>query len=619
MHGLWRRDNRAHLQRGVSILAGVVFIAILGIVGLFLQATVAPSDPLAQSASASLAALTTESVEPKDTSWDTGRSVSTSQNNPALQQAINLAAEKKKACGNAKSQALSLGADSWPTSGNPKPQKFEPGQDAIKDDKCVGAVALGPDRKTIEDYRCVGESSTINFDARGGGTIVSSADSRMPEGKCFVTYCDGDGKNCSPALTIDGASDLKKIATSNPYVLSKLSKVVQQNLVKAGALPDAATRNLTDAYNKVGDAGKAVDDVRKSCAANTSCVASIDKQIAQAAGLTCSNPVESALTCDVVADPDTVGALQKTQKDLQGSLAYLKDAQAGPGCTGPNCSAPQPTPRPDTNAPRPPPNNDPTPGPPGGGNSTFGPRPTGSAGGNVGGLIGPLLSGLLKGLMGQQSGQGQKPPAPACSTDSQAYAQQQQQYQQAMQQYNYQLQQYNYQRQLDSYYGNQNSPPEPPPQPQHCKPSTGSQCTSSPRQPPAANCNVGSWRAVYQGACIADWQCVPASATTTPPVATTTQPTPPAIPEAKLSCQPTIADVGMDIAISYSCTAGTAEGDGFSATSTAGSATTTIQKPPAGANTATYGVKCTTNEGRTAGAQCSIEINQPSIIFIANP
>ncbi|MEY4747264.1 MAG: hypothetical protein RLZZ416_313 [Candidatus Parcubacteria bacterium] len=223
--------------------------------------------------------------------------------------------------------------------------------------------------------------------------------------------------------------------------------------------------------------------------------------------------------------------------------------------------------------------------------------------------FGEMMKALGKALGQQQQPRPQTPPSQQCSTDSNVYAEQQQQYQQQLQQYNYQLQQYNYQQQLNQYnaqyYGQTPPPPmQMPMQPQGCTPSTGQQCQAQPQQPPAANCTSGSWRATYSGVCIVGWQCVPKDA---------------GAPKAEISCQPDVADVGMSIAISFSCSSGTAKGGGFdTGGSSSGSASATIQRPPQGSNTATYNLTCD-NNGQTAGAQCSIQIGIPSIILVANP
>lgn len=49
-----------------------------------------------------------------------------------------------------------------------------------------------------------------------------------------------------------------------------------------------------------------------------------------------------------------------------------------------------------------------------------------------------------------------------------------------------------------------------------------------------------------------------------------------------------------------------------------GSATVTVQAPPSGTNSASYGLTCT-NNGQNASAQCHIQINQPAIDLVANP
>ncbi|OGG56182.1 hypothetical protein A3D71_00030 [Candidatus Kaiserbacteria bacterium RIFCSPHIGHO2_02_FULL_55_20] len=224
---------------------------------------------------------------------------------------------------------------------------------------------------------------------------------------------------------------------------------------------------------------------------------------------------------------------------------------------------------------------------------------------------GPLDS-FLKGLMGAFR---PTPPAPPratpqqCATEPNAYAQQQQQYQQQMQQYQYQLQMYQYQQQQSQYYTQQGMTPPPmqplPAQPVPCTPSTQQQCQTQPQQPNPNNCSVGFWQPVYSGTCITGWQCIPRN-TPNPPVAT-------------LSCEPPVADVGMPIAITYGCSSGLATSSSFTVTTQpGGSATTTVANPPQGANTATYSLACV-DQGRTSGAQCSIQVSRPSIILVANP
>jgi hypothetical protein len=136
----------------------------------------------------------------------------------------------------------------------------------------------------------------------------------------------------------------------------------------------------------------------------------------------------------------------------------------------------------------------------------------------------------------------------------------------------------------------------------------GQPCTQPPQQPPASQCTVGSWQptSATQNGCTTGWQCANGSGVSG---------------AAQISCQPQVADVGMSVAISYSCSnGGTSTGSGFSTNNQAsGSASAVVAKPPTGTNTANYGITCTDPTGNTSSAQCSVQVNQPSIVMIANP
>lgn len=132
----------------------------------------------------------------------------------------------------------------------------------------------------------------------------------------------------------------------------------------------------------------------------------------------------------------------------------------------------------------------------------------------------------------------------------------------------------------------------------------GQNCPAAPQQPDPSGCQGGSWRPTYSGACVNGWQCVSGSGSGL---------------TAQISCQPQVADVGMSVAISYSCSAGTSEGAGFQTNGAqSGSVAVTVATPPANTNTATYGIKCT-SVSQSATQQCSIQVGKPSIIFVANP
>jgi len=97
-------------------------------------------------------------------------------------------------------------------------------------------------------------------------------------------------------------------------------------------------------------------------------------------------------------------------------------------------------------------------------------------------------------------------------------------------------------------------------------------------------------------------------------------PDPNTAPKAQISCSPQLADVGMSVAISYACTnAAASGGTGFSTNNQmSGSATPKVEAPTIGSNTVTYGLTCS-KEGKTDTAQCTVEINKPTIVLIANP
>lgn len=91
-------------------------------------------------------------------------------------------------------------------------------------------------------------------------------------------------------------------------------------------------------------------------------------------------------------------------------------------------------------------------------------------------------------------------------------------------------------------------------------------------------------------------------------------------PKAQISCQPKIADVGMAISISYACQrAHASKGEGFSTDNKlSGSAQAQVVSPGPGSTTVAYGVTCS-KDGVTDSAQCTINVNKPSIVLVANP
>ena len=155
---------------------------------------------------------------------------------------------------------------------------------------------------------------------------------------------------------------------------------------------------------------------------------------------------------------------------------------------------------------------------------------------------------------------------------------------------------------------------------QPCSPLTSAQApygvgnngAACPVPPSTPQCATGATAQPISGSgngCVTSYQCVPTAGST---FAQT--PTP------QISCSPQIADVGTSVAISYSCANATgSSGAGFTTNNqTSGSTSTVITAPPSGTNTANFGLTCT-NGSQAAGAQCSVQINQPAIVLVANP
>lgn len=90
--------------------------------------------------------------------------------------------------------------------------------------------------------------------------------------------------------------------------------------------------------------------------------------------------------------------------------------------------------------------------------------------------------------------------------------------------------------------------------------------------------------------------------------------------KAQISCQPKIADVGMQVAISYACQNSVAsKGEGFATDNKlSGSAQATVASPTPGSTSVKYGLTCS-KDGQTDSAECTVNVNKPSIVLVANP
>ncbi|MBI4093473.1 hypothetical protein HY417_00765 [Candidatus Kaiserbacteria bacterium] len=374
------------------------------------------------------------------------------------------------------------------------------------------------------------------------------------------------------------------LARIDPSELTNLDPRAQ------GPLNDAlsgAKQGIDNIRAENADRVKAIDDTLKKCASSTGC-AGVNQDVLKA-----ERKDLVAQNRDLLAQSNKLAALQRTLAD---------EAAKGPPSKGPPDGPPGP--------PSPTPGPGPGPGP-GANNSTFGDQKSGG------------LPQELQKLLGGQPPAGNQTPKPpgTCSagqtlcTGNTLYSRNNQCVDTPIQYCQYGCAQTSQTSggggsSFLSFFGIGNSTPSqcapPPQQNQNCQP--------APAQPTPSNCQNGTWKPTYTGACVTGWQCVPGSGTPTPTPGVT-----PAPITALLTCQPQIVDVGMTVFLTYSCSAGTSEGGGFqTGGAQTGSSTATISNPPAGTNVATFGLKCTEG-GISATKQCSVQVARPAIVLVANP
>ena len=594
-------------SRGASILAAIAFVAVLGIALTGIEAVSSANSQTAAAAGPSVGAFTSSSPTSPNVSGQVTAAKGT----------------QSEACKRQIQAAIKSGTGESPIT----TQQFK--KNATEQNVCTGAVLKtgATDKTKADSYRCTGELSKVGMNKTTGAGIIKSAPDpsdppQVTEGQCLTKFCDLDAKGnftkCSDSKVWKGTESVQAWALSGDTfkslsldqkdsVLKNLSAVSSNDQQQLSSLlgqnQQAAAQDTATLNSAASDCANGIQKAAASLAVGEACFVNDQiAQLAQANGAQCSQST-SGYTCDAASLKQAAANSQITQDQLknlaasQVALTPQDGTFTGPcpagqtqGTTGcvTSGSCPQGN---CTTGPTPSPSTVPTGSQTSPNNNTSG---GGSGGSNP---LSSLLSGLMKGLSGGASSAPPPAPAQACSTDPNAYAQQQQQYQQALQQYNYQQQQYNYQLQYSSQSGNSVAP-VPPQQPTPCSPSSQNQCSTQPQQPAASTCTGGSWQPVYSGSCVTNWQC--------------------SAGQASLSCEPQTADVGMSIAISYSCAAGTASGGGFTASGQSGTSTAIIATPPDGTNTATYSLSCV-NGGQTAGAQCSIQVAAPSIVLVANP
>jgi hypothetical protein len=609
----------ARFSRGSSVLAALILVVLVGGVALAISTLATPGHGLSYSGSQVADVGATADAERSSDAFTSGA--------PAN-------------CQEAKQAAL--GRVFGPDSVN-----INNGQSGTMD-ACWGAYSTtGKPSNNPADYACVGRSGYAQF-GDGIVTVKTSVNKLSEGGKCTIAICQ-DGK-CAGAKRFDGINFSQTAASPSDPTTS----LVQEN--GTGAAYPADLNNQDSAainrafYTTPEEAERALNDVQiaanndrlqelkdyiNNCDENCE---DVDSAFQESSDLEAQNAVLQAqsdkLKADISNDLSAKSdALQPG--DYQGEDPTSIDKVLGgapsdcksSGCVDLNSNNYGPT---DTFGSKDSADvnkdtgltdckseacaskNQNVYGGDKTGNGGYGGGSSGSektdtkSSGGLNGLMQSLFGGLMRALTGATGGAG---GAGACTSDQNAYNQQLQQYQQQMTLYNQQLQQYNYQSYLAQQQGYL-PPPQPTPPQQPCFTQSGSpvQCTTSPAQPDPAGCQGGTWRPTAQSgnSCITGWQCVPGNGS--------------GAPTAQLSCQPQVADVGMSIAISFSCGNATGSaGQGFdTANRLSGSASTTIANPPAGATKATFGLQCI-NGSVPATASCSVDIARPSIILVANP
>lgn len=567
--------RRSH-SRGTSVLAALVFVALLTGVALAVS-ELSPTAPRAQ-----LAQAATPVPKPSQVEQD---------------------------CTAAKQAAATNRTQTKSQTGTQKDNEVE--------DSCVAAIpdpakaSLSPSNP--DKYKCVGRNAIVSVSPESGYvTVKSTPNADKPASVCATIACQPDFTNPAKQKCIN--ADLVGLNGSKiGDYMSGTSPDVQPfsiDKAKLGDLYDSTGMPLDP--RAIGNLDSAFAEQQQSNAKQSS---EITSQLADVEREIGKYTAECSIgNCDV----QKLEELQAREADLKAKQAALQQQTEALSAVQKKLSPEQGV--------------DPAAAQPGvdqyckqtgtcvGGDGKQIPRtgfekkeaqepPAGegkSAGGLGAGLekmLAGILGGLAKGLGGALAGN----TAPACSSDPNLYAQQQQQYNQQLQQYNLQLQQYNYQAQYAQVNGF--APPQPPVAPQACQRTSNSNtCPTAPAQP-TTSCS-GTWQPVKtqlsNGAqCTTSWQCVPPSAV---------QPT------AQISCQPLVADVGMSVAIAYTCGNATgSEALGFdSGNATSGSTSTVLTTPPSGVNTATFGIACK-NSGVVAKAECSVQVGRPSIVLVATP
>ncbi|OGG57925.1 hypothetical protein A2853_03285 [Candidatus Kaiserbacteria bacterium RIFCSPHIGHO2_01_FULL_55_17] len=577
-------------ERGVSILGALIVALTLGTGAALTFELATPSLSSVSSGSQAAAALT-----------------------PAQEAAQKAAAQKAQIDKEVEAKCVQLKAQIKTPKQNPVgggDTKVNESGVTFEQNRCVSAFDDG-DGKTVKP-ECYGLQTKVRIEGGKQVKVESEPTKAVRKGVCKTFVCDGQGNNCSAKSTDIVAS--KPIETV-PAIFSKLSPEQQQRTI--------ATSNLTASEAQQLNAGlseeqNAISAERKQIAASN---ADIERQrqlesyaldgCGNSTSELCQQAEQNLKTLDKAAQENAERgkALQERLKTLaeeKSTLAkiaaqgdpsktpVIPSVRTPPTCPNGSCITLGPGRVQQTDT------------------TGFGGSGAGSGAGGGGGL-GGLLSGLGKLLGGGQPPPGNMTPRPVgtCAA-GQAQCAGNTLYSRNSQCVDTPIQYCQYgcapvaasSGGILGLFGSSGTSGQCAP-----PPNQGQNCPQAPAQPNPVNCQNGSWRPTYTGACVSSWQCVPGGGGS----GGTSQ------LFAQISCQPQVADVGMTLAIAYSCSAGEATGGGFVASSSpSGSATITIANPPPNTNTATYSLTCT-HEGQIATQQCRVQIAKPAIVLIANP
>jgi hypothetical protein len=423
-------------------------------------------------------------------------------------------------------------------------------------DNCVDAKLISgqPNDKNPIHYSCIGK--VVRVAINGTGLAVSSSPNNDPNSQAGTcqTYSCPSATNAQ-GCTLDNAS--------YPGV---------------GTTPAGATPGTGAPPTVTADAGLTPGvDIPSNCTATNG-----------GATLTCSNPTPAQTDGVTASDLKNMGYTCTNTIADNSFTCNINDAPTPPegpcqngqvmGATG--CGP----------APQAPPNSVPPPTPP----PNTSPNPAGGLGG-----LSSLFAGLARGLTSPCSSAQQNPYVGGNGTTYVPVT--------TINPYTGQSQiSYVQQQTYNPSTGQPCAQSQPAP---YGVGTNGAACSAPPSQPQCAAGATAQPLSASGNGCVTGYQCVPLNGSTL-----SGTPTP------QISCSPQIADVNESVAISYSCQNATgSSGGGFSTNNQlSGSASSTISAPPAGSNTANFGLTCT-NNGQIASAQCKVQINQPAIDLVANP